>query len=476
MSLATALVLLPLLGAALLAALPRQAPLLNIAVSAGSLGLALLLLLAHPGGAEEGWLRADALSTSLVLVGAIVGLGTAIFSRQDIRGEGFDTPRTRFYHAAFQGFMATHFLALLSDNLGIMWVAIEAGTLACVLMVGLHRTPAAIEAAWKFFILCGFGIALALFGIIVLALAAAPHLPQGDMRLSAVALREIAPLAEPGLLNLAFVFLLIGFGTKAGLVPLHSWLPDAHAEGPTPIAAVLSGLLLNSAMLGILRGETIVAANPDAIAPGGFLIGMGLASLLLAGVTLWRRRDAKRLFGWSSIEHMGIAAIAFGLGGVAGNMAGLLHLWGHSLLKSAAFFAIGRAARLKGGPRMDQIGGLARSHPALGWGLALAMLGLAGLPPLSLFASEWMLAVALGREAPWVLLPYVAGLLVAALALLHAMQRLCMGTPTADAAPGPAGWSTLGPLWFHLALAVLLAVALPAPLRALLRDAAQVLG
>lgn len=475
MSLATALILLPLLGAALLAALPRVAPLLNIAISAGSLVLALLLL-AGPLPQGEGWLRADALSVSLVVLAGIVGLGTAIFSWQDIEGEGFDTARTRFYHAAFQGFMATHFLALLSDNLGIMWVAIEAGTLACVLMVGLHRTPSAIEAAWKFFILCGFGIALALFGIIVLALAAAPHLPHGDLRLSAAALREIAPLAEPGLLNLAFVFLLVGFGTKAGLVPLHSWLPDAHAEGPTPIAAVLSGLLLNSAMLGILRGEAIVAAHPGSWAPGGFLIGMGVASLLLAGVTLWRRRDAKRLFGWSSIEHMGIAAIAFGLGGPAGNMAGILHLWGHSLLKSAAFFAIGRAARLKGGQRMDQIGGLARSHPALGWGLVLVMAGLAGLPPASLFASEWMLAAALGREAPWLLLPYVAGLLVAALALLHAMHRLCLGPPTPDVAPGPSGWATLGPIWCNLALAVILAIALPAPLRALLRDAAQVLG
>lgn len=474
MNLPTAIILLPLLGAALLAAWPRRASLLNMGISAGSLLLALLL--AQPAGPQEGWLRADALATSLVLVGAIVGLGTAIFSWQDIRSEGFDPGRTRFYHAAFQGFMATHFLALLSDNLGILWVAIEAGTLACVLMVGLHRTPAAFEAAWKFFILCGFGIALALFGIIVLALAAAPHMPHGDLRLSATALREIAPLAEPGLLNLAFVFLLVGFGTKAGLVPLHSWLPDAHAEGPTPIAAVLSGLLLNSAMLGILRGESIVAAHPGAIPPGGFLIGMGLASLLLAGITLWRRRDAKRLLGWSSIEHMGIAAIAFGLGGVAGNMAGILHLWGHSLLKSAAFFAIGRAARLKGGPRLDQIGGLARSHPALGWGLVLVMLGLAGLPPLSLFASEWMLAVVLGREAPWLLLPYVTGLLVAALALLHAMQRLCLGPPTPDAAPGPAGWATLGPLWCNLALALLLAVALPAPLRALLLDAARGLG
>jgi len=469
MSLATALVLLPLLGAALLAALPGRAALLNIALSAATLALVLALLAAPPPGV-------DALSQVLVLVAGLVGLGTAVFSWQDIRSEGFDTARHRFYHAAFQGFMATHFLALLSDDLGLMWVAIEAGTLACVVMVGVHRTPAAIEAAWKFFLLCGFGIALALFGIIVLALAAAPHLPPGELRLSAAALRAVAPLAEPGLLNLAFVFLLVGFGTKAGLVPLHSWLPDAHAEGPTPIAAVLSGLLLNSAMLGILRGETIVAAHPATLAPGGFLIAMGLASLLLAGITLWRRRDAKRLLGWSSIEHMGIAAIAFGLGGPAGNLAGLIHLCGHSLLKSAAFFAVGRAARLKGGQRLDQIGGLARSHPGLGWGLVLAMAGLAGLPPASLFASEWLLGAALAREAPWLLLPYGLGLLVAALALLHAMQRLCLGPPTPDAAPGPAGWATLGPLWAHLALAVVLALALPAPLAALLDEAARGLG
>ena len=473
MSLAAALVLLPLAGAVLLAALPAQAARLNIAVSAACLPLALAVLAGPPG---EGWLRVDALGGSLAVVGAVVGLGTAVFSLQDIRAEGFDTTRTRFYHAAFQGFMAMHFLALLSDNLGLMWVAIEAATLACVVMVGLHRTPAAIEAAWKFFILCGFGIALALFGIILLALAAAAHLPAGEARLSAAALREIAPLADPALLNLAFVFLLVGFGTKAGLVPLHSWLPDAHAEGPTPIAAVLSGLLLNAAMLGILRGQGVVEANPDAIAPGGFLIGMGVASLLLAGMTLWRRRDAKRLLGWSSIEHMGIAAIAFGIGGAVGNMAGLLHLWGHSLLKSAAFFAIGRAVRLKGAQRMDAIGGLTASHPALGWGLVLAMVAVAGLPPFALFTSEVLLALVLAREAPWLLLPYALGLLLAALALMHVMQRLCFGAPSPDAAPGPAGWATLGPLYAHLILAAVLALGLPGPLRALLERAAGVIG
>jgi hydrogenase-4 component F len=473
MSLAALIVLLPLLAALLLIALPGQAVRLNVAASAGSLALALLLLAEGSGG--EGLLRPDALNQPLVLIAAIVGLGTAIFSAQDVAHENFDRHRTRWFHAAFQGFMATHFLALLSDNLGIMWVAIEAGTLACVLMVALHRTPAALEAAWKFFILCSVGIALALFGIIVLALAAQPLLGHGE-QLSFAALRLAAKGADPALLNLAFVFLLVGFGTKAGLVPLHSWLPDAHAEGPTPIAAVLSGLLLNAAMLGILRSKAVVSANAEVIPPGNFLIALGLASLLLAGFSLWRRRDAKRLFGWSSIEHMGIAAIAFGIGGVPGHMAGLLHLWGHSLVKSAAFFAIGRAARLKGGQTMEAIGGLIATHPMLGWGLALAIAGLAGLPPFSLFASELLLATEAGREWPWLLPLLILGLLVAGTALLHNMQRLCFGEPTPEPVVLRTGIATLLPLWTNLLLAALLALALPAPLAAMLLDAARSLS
>ena len=471
------LILTPVLGAALCAALPRHAARLNILASAITLLLALLLLGEPPA---EGWLRADALNTPLVLIAAIVGFSTAIFSAQDIAHDGFDVPRSRAYHAAFQGFMAAHFLALLADNLGIMWVAIEAGTLACVLMVALHRTPAAIEAAWKFFILCGVGIALALFGLIVLALAAQPvagH-PGGhaEGQLSFIALRALAARADPNLLNLAFVFLLVGFGTKAGLVPMHSWLPDAHAEGPTPIAAVLSGLLLNAAMLAILRGKSIVAAHPDTIPPGIFLMVLGFVTLLLAGFSLWRRRDAKRLFGWSSIEHMGIVAIAFGTGGVAGHMAGLLHLWGHSLIKSAAFFAIGRAARIKGGQHMAAIGGLATSHPALGWGLALAMAALAGLPPFSLFASEVLLATALAGQAPWLVPLLLLGLLVAGTALLHAMQRLCFGLPTPQPLPLGAGLATLLPLWAHLLLAMILCLAMPATLSRMLLDAARLLS
>ncbi|WP_328805776.1 proton-conducting transporter transmembrane domain-containing protein [Sabulicella rubraurantiaca] len=471
MTLPLALVLLPLAAAALLAAWPARAAALNVAAAALTLLLAVGLLLVEPGP-EGAWLAADALNRPLVLVAALVGLSTAIFSFDDIRAEGFDTGATRLYHACFQGFVAAQMLALLADNLGLMWVAIEAATLLCILVVGMRRTPAAMEAAWKFFILCGIGIALALFGVILLAMAAQP-LVEEVRRLSFAAILAAAPRTEAGLLNLAFLFLLVGFGTKAGLVPLHSWLPDAHAEGPTPIAAVLSGLLLNCAMLGILRGLAIVNAHDAAIAPGPFLIAAGLASLLLASLSLWRRRDAKRLFGWSSIEHLGLSAFAFGLGGPAGHMAGMVHLCGHALLKSAAFFALGRAAQLRGSQAIADISGLARSHPALGWGLIFAMAGLAGLPPFALFVSELLMAATAGREAPWLLLPLLVGLLVAGLAILAAMQRMGFGPPH----PGPAaGVATLLPLWAHLLLAAVLGFALPEPLAALFRDAARLLG
>lgn len=462
-------VLVPALAAPALWLLPAQAARLNVAASAASL-LAILALLAE-GPAAAGWLRLDAFNTPLLLASGLVGLGTAVFSAGDVAHEGFDRRGTRHYHGAFQAFLASHNLALLSDNFGLLWVAIEAGTLLAVLMVAMHRTPAATEAAWKFFLLCGTAIALALLGIVVLALAGAPHLPEPS--LSFAALLGVAPLAEAGLLNLAFVLVLVGFGTKAGLVPFHSWLPDAHAEGPTPIAAILSGLLLNAAMLGILRAQAIVGRNEAAIAPGGFLVALGLASLLVAGLALWRRRDAKRLFAWSSVGHMGLAAIAFGLGAAG---AGLLHLLAHALLKSAVFFAVGRAARLKGSQAIADIGGLCASHPALGWGLALAVAGVAGLPPFALFASEFWLALEAGRAMPWLLAPLLLGLVVAAAGKVVAIHKLCLGPPTRDAREERAGLATLAPLHAHLLLAALLGVATPAPLAAALRDASRLLA
>ncbi|MDO9501212.1 proton-conducting transporter membrane subunit [Falsiroseomonas sp.] len=474
------IVFFPWAGAALLAGLAprgRWPALVNLGVSGVSCALALALL-AWPEGVQ-GWTRVDAVNQPLVALAGIIGLATAVFSAATVDAERFDALRARAYHAAFQLFMGAQFLALLSDNLGVMWVAIEIATLASVLIVAVHGTPAAIEAAWKFFLLCGVGIALALFGTILLYLAAQPVVGQGDPGLSWAALRAVAQQCDPGILSLAFVFLVVGYGTKAGLVPLHAWLPDAEAEGPLPITAVLSGLLLNAALVAILRAKAIVDLNPGVLAPGPLLIGFGLASLLLAALALWRRRDARRFFAWSSIEHMGLSAIAFGLGA---NLAGMLHLMGHSLVKSAVFFGIGAAAQIKGSQKMADIGGLATSHPALGWALALGIAGLAGLPPFSLFVSEFRLVVAAAAVQPWLVLPMGIGLLVAGTALVRALQALCLGPPTPDApVPGaftlPGGlWWASGPAWALLALAALLGFALPAWFTALLGDAVRLLG
>lgn len=478
MPLQWAIVFFPWAGAAALAAIPnlRHAAAANAVVSAGTFLLALVL--ATMPFEQHGWTRTDALNLPFVLVTGFVGLTTAVFSAATVEQEGFDHWRIRAYHAAFQLFMGAQILALLADNLGVMWVAVEIATLATVSMVAVHRTPAAFEAAWKFFILCGVGIALALFGTIVLYLAAQPLLTE-ETGLSWAALLGVAARCDPATLNLAFAFLLLGYGTKAGLVPLHSWLPDAHAEGPVPISAVLSGLLLNAAMLAVLRAKAIVAANPGAVTPGPFLLALGLASVLLAALALWRRRDARRFFAWSSIEHMGIAAFAFGLGGAAANLAGLLHLIGHSLVKSAVFFGVGRAAQLKGSQKIADIGGLAATHPALGWGLAIAIAAIAGMPPFLLFVSEFRMVSVAAAEWPWLAILLALGMVTALAALITVLQALCFGAPTPDAGGVLDGWREVAaatPLWLHLAAAAALGIAMPAGLAALLATAARVIG
>ncbi|MFZ4407857.1 MAG: hydrogenase 4 subunit F [Paracraurococcus sp.] len=479
MPLSWAIVFLPWAGALLLLALPRERPaaIANIAISAAGFGLSLLLL-GHPGG-NQGWTHIDALNVPLVVLSGLIGLTTAVFSLGAVGAERFDPLRLRAYHVAFQVFMGAQALALLADNMGVMWVAIEIATLASVLIVAVHGTPAAIEAAWKLFILCGVGIALALFGTIILYLAAQPFVGHGDSGLSWEVLHGLAARCDPGVLNLAFVFLLVGYGTKAGLVPLHSWLPDAEAEGPIAISAVLSGLLLNAALHAVIRAKAIVGAHPDAVTPGPFLVAFGLASLALAAFSLWRRRDARRLFAWSSTLHMGLAALAFGLGGATANLAGLLHMLGHSLCKSAVFFGIGHVAQLKGTQQTAEIGGLVASHPGLGWSLAIAIAAVAGLPPFALFASEFLLANEVAATRWWLILPLGVGLLTAAAAKIHTMQALCLGAPTPDAADAPPAWTlrtTLGPIWVHLGLALMLGLAMPASLAALLAAAARIPG
>lgn len=419
----------------------------------------------------------DAFNVFLVALTAFVGFTTSLFSRVYMRVEQergrLTGRRLRLYHGMYQMFMFTMFVALLSNNVGILWVAMEAATLATVLLVSLYRTPASVEAAWKYFILCGVGIAQALFGTILLYLAAERVLGAGGSALLWTHLHEVRDQLEPTVLGIAFVFLLVGYGTKVGLVPLHNWLPDAHAEGPTPISAVLSGLLLNVALYAVVRNKVLADAALGSDLPGRLMMGFGLVSVLVAAFFLYRQRDVKRLFAYSSIEHMGIATFAFGMGGPVAAFGGLLHMTAHSLTKSAIFFAVGHAAQKTGTQTMDEIRGLVHVSPAVGWGLMIGGIAILGIPPFGVFASEFVILTTAMRDHPWAAPILLIGLGVAFASVFTRLQAMVFGETTAKRLPHPPA---LLPVFVHLALVLVLGLYIPPYLAAWYRQAAAMLG
>jgi hydrogenase-4 component F len=473
-----AVLVLPVCAAVLLALLPgyRASAWINVGVSLATFAAAAsLLFTARPAPGE--FLHVDDLNIVFIVLNTFVGLTAATFSATYIGHEletGRLTPANlRFYHAMYQLMMFGMNLALVSNNIGLMWVAIEVATLTTVLMVGLYRTHEALEAAWKYFILGSVGIALALFGTILVYMAAQPVLGEGRPAMVWTNLIEAASRFDPAMLNVAFVFLLVGYGTKVGLAPFHAWLPDAHAEGPTPISAVLSGLLLNVALYAVLRFKMLIAANTAALAPGPLMIGLGLLSLVFAALMLYHRRDIKRLFAYSSIEHMGIIVFAFGMGGALANFAGLLHMVMHSLTKSAIFFAVGSITQIKGTQRIAGIRGLTQSHPMLGWALVLGVLSIAGMPPSGVFMSEFLVVTTSFARHPALALVLVVGLMLAFGALLMRLTEVAFGEPSEGNAPMHG---SLAPLWLHLALIFLIGLHMPQDMVDWFRAVAVLLG
>ncbi|KIL98076.1 Formate hydrogenlyase subunit 3/Multisubunit Na+/H+ antiporter MnhD subunit [Paramagnetospirillum magnetotacticum MS-1] len=475
----------PLGSAGFLAVLKdwRVAAWVNVLASVITFGSSLMLIHVRPEPTRL--LFIDDFNVYLVVLTAFVGLSTSIFSAAYIARESeaqrLSDLHLRFYHSMYQAFLFTMLLALCANNTGVMWVAVEAATLTTVLMVSLYRTREAIEAAWKYFILCSVGIGLALFGTTLVYLAAQPVMGDGADAMAWTLMIKQAHRFQPDLLNLAFVFVLVGYGTKVGLAPLHAWLPDAHAEGPTPISAVLSGLLLNVALYALLRFKMVIAANGATLTPGPLLIVMGLSSLFLSAFMLYRRGDIKRLFAYSSIEHMGVITFAFGMGGAVANFAGLLHMTMHSLTKSAIFFAVGIISQNLGTKRIASIKGLTQSHPVLGWGFVLAVLAIAGLPPMGVFMSEFLVLSSTFARAPLLAIPLAIGLLLAFGALVARLQGMAFGEPPPHAhAHGHAGPLSMAlaltPLWVHMLLVLVAGLYLPKELVAWFQSVARILG
>jgi hydrogenase-4 component F len=459
----------------------RRAPELNVLFSLGTFVAAGALtadVIAHgPRHVLAEQFFIDALNVFLVALTAFVAFTTALFSRPYMRVEQahgrMTAPRLRLYHSMYQLFTFTMLLALTSNNLGILWVATEAATLATVLLVSVYRTAASLEAAWKYFILCGVGIAQALFGTVLLYMASERAGIGEAGALLWTQLDSVKAALDPRIMGLAFAFLFVGYGTKVGLVPVHNWLPDAHAEGPTPVSAVLSGLLLNVALYAVLRCKVLTDGALGTALAGQLMMAFGLLSVLVAAFFLSRQRDVKRMFAYSSIEHMGLITFAFGIGGPVATFAGLLHMTVHSLVKSAIFFAVGHAAQQAGTQVMSEIRGLIRSSPTVGWGLMIGALAILGMPPFGVFASEFLILTTAMREQPWATPFLLVGLGVAFAAVFQRVQPMVFGEHSFKPLPQrPA----LVPVFVHLGIALMLGLYIPPYLADWYREAARLVA
>ncbi len=486
----TLLLLIPLLacGLCLLAPARRWMELATVAGTAPVLVLAgvaahQVMLAGHIAELSD-WLYADALSILTVLVIAFVGFTSALYSlgylREDMReqdvtrGEGLRDLRR--YYVLFNLFLFSMLVVPVSNSLGVLWIAIEGTTLASLFLVSFYRTGEALEAAWKYVIVGSVGIALALFGTI-LAYYSAVQVLGSTYDLNWSVLAPVAARLNPAVMRLAFLFIVVGYGTKAGLAPMHTWLPDAHSEAPSPISALLSGILLNCALYGILRFYALAVPSLGHAYPTALLLTFGLLSLLVAALLIFRQRDYKRLLAYSSVEHMGIISIGVAFGGPLGLYGALLQVVNHAITKSLMFFASGQVLLKYETKNIDRVSGVIKLLPVSGSLLIVGGLALTGSPPFSIFISEFSILSAGFRQG--YLLPAIVMLALIALifiAFLFFLNRMVFGKPPEGVKPGETSYTGLLAMGLSVLLVVGLGVFIPTPLSDLLHQAAAVLG
>lgn len=431
----------------------------------------------------------DALSSVILFIIGTVGLACSLYMRSYMDEQvarGVIAPqRLNLFFFLFHMFLLTMVVATIANSLGVQWVAIEATTLTTTFLIAFWRRRESLEAGWKYLILCSVGISLALFGVVLMYYSSLRVLGDVSSALNITELQKVADQLDPHILKLAFVFLFVGYGTKVGLVPMHSWLPDAYTEAPAPVAAMLAGVLETVAVYAILRCRSIVdhAVPPDFT--GGLLAVFGLVSFALAAFFILVQHNYKRLFAYSSIEHMGLAMVGFGVGGPIGNFGGLFHLVNHAFAKSLAFFAAGNIHRRFKTVEIDEVRGLTTVLPLSALALLIAGLALAALPPFALFASELQIITALGSVGlpsewtqsntgfPIVVLLFCS--LVAFGGLLYRITGMVWGEAPKDIVQGEQ-WS-VGHVPLILLGAVLVGFcwALPPPLQQLFEAAATLL-
>ncbi len=427
----------------------------------------------------------DPLSGLMILLVSLLSFLASLYSigymthnpEEDIR-----TPkRLKGYYLLFDLFVLTMLLVCITNNLGVLWVAIEATTLASALLVGYSRKKTAVEAAWKYLMICAVGISFALVGIVLTYYSAIHTVGHTDKGLNWSYLMSVAPQLDPTVLKLAFVFILIGFGTKAGLAPMHTWLPDAHSEAPTPISALLSGVLLKCSFYGILRLTILVNESVDNHFTSHLLLFFGILSVGISVPFILVQKNIKRLLAYSSIEHMGIITIATAFASPLAIFAALLHLLNHAITKSLMFFIAGNLVLKYQTKEIDKMSRAVGLMPVTGGFLLVGGLALAGTPPFSIFASEWLILTAgVQNYEWWACIFFILFLVIIFGSLVYHFGRIAFGAQTMEAGRGAALSSgeanhwTLLPLWVLLILVVAMGWTIPGPLKDLLLEATKI--
>ncbi|PZN12889.1 MAG: hydrogenase 4 subunit F [Bacillota bacterium] len=443
--------------------------------------LSLRLVTAVSGGrllALHDLLHADQLSALLVFIigvmGFLVGLYSVGYMRQELEGGETDEPQLSSYYGLFHLFLFTMVLSALANNLALLWVAVEATTLASAFLVGHHRRQTAAEGAWKYVLLCSIGLAFALYGTILTYVNAFSVLGDAHRALLWTELARNAGSLDPQLMKLAFVFILIGFGTKAGLFPMHTWLPDAHSEAPSPASALLSGVLLKSALVGIMRYYSIASqAVPDGFAQRLLLV-FGLLTVCAGALFILVQPDLKRKLAYSSIEHVGVIATGLGVGGPLGVFAALFHTLNHSVTKSVLFCTAGTIGLRYGTRDTTRIRGVLKVMPLTGAMFLAGVVAAAGSPPFGIFLSEFTtIAAGLGNGQIASTALLIAGLLIAFVALVLLVSETVFGPAPDDPPRGDGNALMTIPVGVLVALMAVL-VLLPGPLHELVYGAVAV--
>ena len=489
MMLLTTILLVPAVAAlaCLLAHSHRVMQFLNIIAFVLTVAAGLFLLQAvlvrpdHVVSECREFFRADALSAWMVLLISVVSLGSSLYAgqyfRRDLADHAVTPNRVKEFYVLTPLFTTGMLLVVLANNLGVMWFALEATALSSVLLVALYNRRTSLEAAWKYVILGSLGLALALFGTVFTYAAAIDKtsvLPSFNWS----HLMSIADHLDQRMIRLAFVFVLLGYGAKAGLAPMHTWLPDAHSEAPSPTSAMLSGVSLKVALYALLRFHILTTACLGVPFSRTLLLIFGLGSMCLAAPFILVQNNLKRLLAYSSLEHVGLICAAIGLNSPVTIFGGLLHMGYHALTKPVLFFAAGNIHQSCHTLEMRLIGpGMAKLLPLTVAGMALAAAAATGLPPFGLFYSEMTVlngGFAAGQTAISSLV--LLAVLACFCGILYQLTRILLGTPKTRHFEGGSQWNGIPAMALMLGALLLFSLWLPGSVRDLMHRAAAIIG